>query len=495
MIRPMELASVLETIRATIATELKADLSSAAGRAGADALVMILDRLLTDITLGDDVARQQRLRWDHLAAELATLGLRSPQTLAAPGGGFLGDLDALQKLLDSLQQDIASQEGFTSLHEKLKHNDPQVRAWFDKATNALVELSRNNRTVLSQQNEAVAKTQTVDRAAALRDGLGHYLARRYPELGSDPIQEFRLTPGGYAKQTGLFSLHSNASLPEKLVLRLDMPNSVTGTSVEDEYPVIERMYGLGLPVPRPVLLETDNSVLGGAFMLMTEVENAEPSGPYFPVERKGELKTGPDFGREVARTLARLHASTREDSASAPDYHKQVHDAHMRWRTLPKGPYSLVADLGYAWLLSHPVSETRPWCAIHGDFGAHNILVRDGHLAGLIDWELSRIGDPAEDLAQCRMMLLPGIMAWEDFVAEYLAAGGDPAACDEATVGYFCIWVFLHHLQNHIMLREKYLAGERTDVLAANIITYYYALVAEYLAEALKIAVDAHRVE
>src|SRR5271163_4442612 len=125
---------------------------------------------------------------------------------------------------------------------------------------------------------------------------------------------------------------------------------------------------------------------------------------------------------------------------SVPDYNKQALELRAAWSGIsPKTPWSLSMELGHAWLASHPVAAERPYCTVHGDFSMHNILVRDGHLAAVVDWELAAIGDPADDLAQCRMLLTPGIIEWPEFVAAYVAAGGDPLACDPQAVAYFCI--------------------------------------------------------
>jgi len=122
------------------------------------------------------------------------------------------------------------------------------------------------------------------------------------------------------------------------------------------------------------------------------------------------------------------------------------------------------------------------------------MMVRDGRLAALLDWELAHPGDPAEDLAQCRMMLLPDVMPWEEFVREYVAAGGDSEACEANSVAHYCVWTYLKHGLMNATLREVYLNGARDDVIAASVAShYYYRLLVQYQARALQIAVDASR--
>jgi thiamine kinase-like enzyme len=231
-------------------------------------------------------------------------------------------------------------------------------------------------------------------------------------------------------------------------------------------------------------------------MIMTEITGAVPAGTYFPEERRYAPRTmGPDFGKEVAAVLARLHTATRTGSTGpAVDRVELVRKSYAEWRKVPQQPFSLAAEMAYAWLFSHPLPPNRPHCLTHGDVGVHNLMVRDGHLAALLDWELAHPGDPAEDLAQCRMMLLPDVMPWEDFVREYVAAGGDPQACEANSVAHYCVWTYLKHGLMNATLREIYLSGARDDVIAASVAGhYYYRLLVQYQARALQIAVDASR--
>ena len=47
--------------------------------------------------------------------------------------------------------------------------------------------------------------------------------------------------------------------------------------------------------------------------------------------------------------------------------------------------------------------DVQPWAGppmwIHGDIHAANIIVRNGHIAGILDFGLMGVGDPACDLA------------------------------------------------------------------------------------------------
>jgi len=60
-------------------------------------------------------------------------------------------------------------------------------------------------------------------------------------------------PGGRSKRTILVELERPAHLPPDLVLRMDTGRGV-GTSVSDEFPLLDRVARRGLPVPEPLWL-------------------------------------------------------------------------------------------------------------------------------------------------------------------------------------------------------------------------------------------------
>jgi aminoglycoside phosphotransferase (APT) family kinase protein len=47
-----------------------------------------------------------------------------------------------------------------------------------------------------------------------------------------------------------------------------------------------------------------------------------------------------------------------------------------------------------------------PRALLHGDFWPGNLLWRDGRLVAILDWEDAALGDPACDVAGCRLELL-----------------------------------------------------------------------------------------
>ena len=121
----------------------------------------------------------------------------------------------------------------------------------------------------------------------------------------------------------------------------------------------------------------------------------------------------------------------------------------------------------------------------------HNMMARDRRLAGVLDWELAQVDDPAIDLAECRMLMCEDTLPWEEFAAAYVAAGGDPRACGREAVDYYGVWMFT--VKFGLMLAEArnyYMSGLRTDSLTASAASHSMDRILQYLARALKMATD-----
>jgi aminoglycoside phosphotransferase (APT) family kinase protein len=72
---------------------------------------------------------------------------------------------------------------------------------------------------------------------------------------------------------------------------------------------------------------------------------------------------------------------------------------------------------------------------VHGDFRLGNFIVDTDGLAAVIDWELSHLGDPAEDIGWLCIrswrfgndeLAVAGVGVLADFLRDYEAAGGTP---------------------------------------------------------------------
>lgn len=148
-------------------------------------------------------------------------------------------------------------------------------------------------------------------------------------------------------------------------------------------------------------------------------------------------------GRDLARILARLHQLEPQHVGypilgDTPQQALQhfVLDWRERWLRNRVHASPIIAA-GYDWLLHNIPDQIDRISVVHGDIGFHNLLVDDGRITAILDWEFAHIGAPAEDLSYCKP-LIEDVINWDDFMAEYLANGGC-ALCDE-TARFFDVW-------------------------------------------------------
>lgn len=145
-----------------------------------------------------------------------------------------------------------------------------------------------------------------------------------------------------------------------------------------------------------------------------------------------------DFMAQLA-ALHRIDASLPElaplgDAAEPPARRIRANVAQWRRDNLAAGA-DPVLQLALAWLADNVPEDRGPAVVLHGDAGPGNFLYQGNQVAALVDWELTHLGDPMEDLAQIwvRSLIQPFVPMREAFAA-YEAASG--TAVDLARVKY-----------------------------------------------------------
>lgn len=132
--------------------------------------------------------------------------------------------------------------------------------------------------------------------------------------------------------------------------------------------------------------------------------------------------------RQAADLLARLHGALAGVRCAA--------------RPPASAPRVAAPDLDDpdldAWLLdfdrAHPLRQP-----LHGDFYAGNVLVREGLIVGLLDWDEAFVGPPERELAWAAWEWGGGLGTLElqgarAFIADYRAAGGPADAIDHESL-------------------------------------------------------------
>jgi aminoglycoside phosphotransferase (APT) family kinase protein len=259
----------------------------------------------------------------------------------------------------------------------------------------------------------------------------------------------------------LARLGTAGPLPSELVLRLDTGRGV-GTSVTDEFPLLDRVAKRGLPVPEPLWLEESAEPFGFPFIVFRRMPGAS-AGDLI----EGAFRKEPATARALARALGRVHAGGREliddpaERGSAVAHtHALLTHYHEWWRSKKPFP-SLVIETAFMWMFRRLGDGLGEPTVVHADAGFHNLLLDEAGNGCLLDWEFAHFGDPAEDLASCRPAV-EKCMPWEEFVAEYQAHGGTPVS--EFRLNYFEVWRPLRNAAVCGTVLHSLMSGEADDI-------------------------------
>ncbi len=242
---------------------------------------------------------------------------------------------------------------------------------------------------------AVAKGRDLD-ARRLQDFLTQELGIALGELD---IKQF---PGGYSNLTYLIS-----SAEQQWVLRR-APVGTKAKSANDmgrEYTVLKGLGGHFPYAPKVILFCENEAIIGAPFYLMAYVP-----GLIVRCDYPQGLKTNPEFvatqSRRFVEVLAELHAvdfkAAGLGSLGKPENYtgRQIGGWTKRYLnalTPDASDFTEITD----WLAAHIPTESGRHSLIHNDYKMDNLVwhsQRPAELIGVLDWELTTLGDPLMDL-------------------------------------------------------------------------------------------------
>lgn len=97
-------------------------------------------------------------------------------------------------------------------------------------------------------------------------------------------------------------------------------------------------------------------------------------------------------------------------------------------------------------------AESCPRVVAHGDFGPGQVLMRDGHLSAVLDWDFTHVDLRVADLAVAGALARPTVDRAEAFLRGYLEVAG-PDVGDLGLLGDLRCAFHLHNLGNHLCAR------------------------------------------
>jgi aminoglycoside phosphotransferase (APT) family kinase protein len=357
---------------------------------------------------------------------------RGSALLGVPSNGAPCNL----KTNEPLEAIEATVEDVTLEIERIVHTfgasrDPAVLAYFCDVTEWEVSLYARRLTRAPRSG----RSAPID-ARLNRDSLQAYLRARRTDLTDLEVTEFRLVPGGFSKLTVLFEIRDSTQGRQSLIARFEPPvkfMELDGMDLRNEFPVVKLAARSGLPVAEPLWMEEDAGIFGMRFFISRKVP-----GEIYGTVKAMDRPLAPDVIRKLAKLLADIHA-VRPDRDDPLIQHSHI----RRWLDFPTLAQNTLGLVDYwadqakingaeaspiltraiDWLRANVPPENEPFSLIHGDFGLHNLLIENGEVRALLDWENSRIGDPAEEFAHF-FAAVGGKIDQTEFLRHYRAAGG-----------------------------------------------------------------------
>jgi aminoglycoside phosphotransferase (APT) family kinase protein len=214
-----------------------------------------------------------------------------------------------------------------------------------------------------------------ERAAAIRSRLAEI-------LGEPAAEDVRRLSGGASRETYVYDRGAGG----RLILQCEHAGKPTGEP-PGQAALLQAAAAAGVPVASVVAHGSDDPVLGAAWTLVQAVPGTSDPAQILAGAAPGALL------EDIARALAAVHRMpTEEGLAPAADEPlaqlRALHD-HL-------GEPHPVFELAFRTLGADRQPERR--ALVHGDFRMGNLMVDGDRVTGVLDWELTHVGDPVEDL-------------------------------------------------------------------------------------------------
>ena len=273
--------------------------------------------------------------------------------------------------------------------------------------------------------------------------------------GAVAVHSLTRLSGGASQETWAFTLETRSG-DRPLILRRP-PGGGVAPQLAVEAAAIGAARANGVPAPEIVyLLKPEDGAGDGYVMARVEGETLARRilrDPVFDGVRPG-------LAAQCGQVLARLHATNVESLTTLDvlDGPAQLRQFRQRYEAYdqPKP----VFELAFVWLADR-LTAPRRLSLVHGDFRHGNLMIHpETGLASVLDWELTHVGDPLEDIGWMCVNAwrfgqidkpVGGFGRLEDLLDAYAAAGGEPWTPEQVKV-----WEVLGTLKWGIMCMSMY---------------------------------------
>jgi len=227
----------------------------------------------------------------------------------------------------------------------------------------------------------------------------------------------------------------------ELVVRQDPPGRILPGGMQLEFELLKAAAREGVPVPKVHWCCPEASVLKAPFFVMERIGGEAIPRRLLRDDRYAQARDG--MASHLGAILARIHridparpelaAGLSRPSEGVWPSVAEVDKVVMGYRNLAVEPHP-VLDLAERWLRER-APKPRRLSFVHGDYRVGNFMFDETGIKAVLDWELTHVGDPVEDLAWVCVrawrfgnddLAAGGVGTREQLVEGYEAEGGDP---------------------------------------------------------------------
>jgi aminoglycoside phosphotransferase (APT) family kinase protein len=268
------------------------------------------------------------------------------------------------------------------------------------------------------------------------DRLRSFIAARVGPSASVRIEGFERIGTGRSRENWLFDavIEEGAKfVREPLIARRDPTGGLLDTNRAVEFAILRALETTRLPTPKARWLDQTGNELGRPCLIM---ERLPGRCSYYELSGPAPLSERVDLARRLCALLADVHAvdwrGVGLGEHLADPGPRAALTALDEWVAVLRKdqvePYPEL-DLALAWLREGAPQSPRT-VLVHADFKVGNVLLDDGRIVALLDWELAHLGDPHEDLGwvtqplRTREHLIPDSWEREDLLFHYEQVSG-----------------------------------------------------------------------
>jgi aminoglycoside phosphotransferase (APT) family kinase protein len=314
-------------------------------------------------------------------------------------------------------------------------------------------------------------TSGAERAQAVTDALRAAGALSASERIGDVAQ----LSGGWSR----FSFIATADDGRRFIVRAEAPGGVLETDLATEYALYRALeVEPAIATPRAYHFDASaDNAFGNRYIVMEHLPGTAPNT--FRRRDREWLEADWNGARTIAdgmvENLARLHrvpvdglpegTVPRLGFTAVVDRWQEVYEE----KRLVRDP---VTEEAFDWLRSREPAEAEIG-VVHGDYRVGNVLVDDGRVTAVLDWELAYVGDVRFDLGYLALERLAGkhlrpvtalMNAFADddwFFEEYARRVGRPV--DREVVRTFSVLGIMMLLATHYLGFWMYANGRSDD--------------------------------